>query len=87
MLIIQSEEGTSRILNNLESTSELMVAEMDYAEVEIRSLYTYPVLGHYKYLKAHLKNARPVVNSYPHNLKEISFRSTSRSLGFYTPFA
>ena len=45
---------TPPMLHNLESTPELMIAEMDYAGVEVGLIHTYPVFGHYQFLNRHL---------------------------------
>ena len=48
---------TPPMLHNLEPTLELMIAEMDYAGVEVGVIHTYPVFGHYRFLNQHLQEA------------------------------
>jgi len=59
---------TPPMLHNLESTAELMVAEMDYAGVDIGLMHYYPYLGYYTYLNQHLLKA---TNRFPDRLQRL----------------
>ena len=59
---------TPPMLHNLESTPELMIAEMDYAEVEVGLIHTYPLFGQYQFLNRHLQQATA---SFPHRLRRL----------------
>ena len=59
---------TPPMLHNLESTPELMIAEMDYAGVEWGLMHTYPVLGQYEYLNDYTLEA---ARRFPHRLKRL----------------
>ena len=45
------------MLHNLECKPELMIAEMDYAGVDMGVMHTYPVLGEHRYLNSYLRDA------------------------------
>ena len=59
---------TPPMLHNLESTPELMIAEMDYAGVEVGVIHTYPVFGHYRFLNQHLREA---THRFPSRLRRL----------------
>ena len=59
---------TPPMLHNLESTPELMIAEMDYAGIEVGLIHTYPVLGQYEYLNRHLHDA---TSRFPDRLRRL----------------
>ncbi len=59
---------TPPMLHNLESTPELMIAEMDYAGIDVGLLHYYPYLGHYDYLNDHHREA---TNRFPDRLRRL----------------
>ena len=54
---IYAKQHTPPMLHNLECTPELMLAEMDYAGIDMGVLHTYPTMGHPTHLNAYLRDA------------------------------
>ena len=56
------------MLHNLESTPELMIAEMDHAGVDMGVMHTYPIMGEHAFLNRYLREA---VKRFPDRLSRI----------------
>ena len=53
---IYTKQHTPPMLHNLECSAEVMLAEMDYAGVDMGVLHTYPTMGHPTHLNAYLRD-------------------------------
>ena len=53
---IYTKQHTPPMLHNLECSAEVMLAEMDYAGIDMGVLHTYPTMGHPTHLNAYLRD-------------------------------
>ena len=63
-----TKQHTPPMLHNLESPPELMIAEMDYAGIDMGLMHTYPTLGEGDYLNSFLRDA---VGRFPDRLMRL----------------
>ena len=63
-----TKQHTPPMLHNLESPPELMIAEMDYAGVEMGLMHTYPTLGEDDFVNAFLQDS---VSRFPDRLMRL----------------
>lgn len=63
-----TKQHTPPMLHNLECPPELMIAEMDYAGVDMGLMHTYPTLGEDNFLNSFLRDA---VGQYPDRLMRL----------------
>ena len=56
---VYAKQHTPPMLHNLECTPEVMLAEMDYAGIDMGVLHTYPTMGHPTHLNAYMREASP----------------------------